>query len=77
MWAEFEWENKVAVNTTFTDCNEFLQHIVATTNMRCLTLPAALDGEGAGRWFGGQREGRRAAGAAGMSVVHDLVPARP
>lgn len=45
MWAEFEWENKVAVNTTFTDCNSFLQHIVATTNMQCLTPPTALDGE--------------------------------
>jgi coatomer subunit beta len=45
MWAEFEWENKVSVNTTFTDCNAFLQHIVTTTNMKCLTPPAALDGE--------------------------------
>eukprot|EP00983_Pelagomonas_calceolata_P062118 1147146-Pelagomonas_calceolata.AAC.2 len=43
MWAEFEWENKVAVNTTFTDCNSFLNHIVATTNMQCLTPPTALD----------------------------------
>mmetsp|Transcript_15129 Transcript_15129/g.39929 ORF Transcript_15129/g.39929 Transcript_15129/m.39929 type:complete len:366 (+) Transcript_15129:1-1098(+) len=45
MWAEFEWENKVAVNTTFTDCNSFLNHIVATTNMQCLTPPTALDGD--------------------------------
>lgn len=45
MWAEFEWENKVAVNTTFTECNPFLDHIVATTNMQCLTPPTALDGE--------------------------------
>jgi len=43
MWAEFEWENKVAVNTSFTNCNEFLQHIVATTNMKCLTPVSALD----------------------------------
>jgi len=49
MWAEFEWENKVAVNTTFTDCSSFLNHIVATTNMQCLTPPTALDGERAAR----------------------------
>lgn len=36
MWAEFEWENKVAVNTTITDLKEFLGHIVANTNMTCL-----------------------------------------
>ncbi len=37
MWAEFEWENKVAINTAITDVDAFLQHIVATTNMKCLT----------------------------------------
>lgn len=37
MWAEFEWENKVAVNTNITDLNQFLDHIVAKTNMRALT----------------------------------------
>ncbi|KAK9833410.1 hypothetical protein WJX81_002667 [Elliptochloris bilobata] len=45
MWAEFEWENKVAVNTVITDVNAFLDHIVAATNMRCLTPPSALTGE--------------------------------
>ncbi|MEW5304789.1 MAG: hypothetical protein WDW36_007376 [Sanguina aurantia] len=45
MWAEFEWENKVAINTSFSDVNEFLTHIVSTTNMRCLTPASALDGE--------------------------------
>jgi coatomer subunit beta len=45
MWAEFEWENKVAVNTSITDVREFLDHIVASTNMRCLTPPSALEGE--------------------------------
>lgn len=38
MWAEFEWENKVAVNTNITDLQEYLTHIVASTNMTCLTL---------------------------------------
>ena len=45
MWAEFEWENKVAVNTTITDVRQFLDHIVASTNMKCLTPESALDGE--------------------------------
>jgi coatomer subunit beta len=45
MWAEFEWENKVAVNTNFTDVRKFLDHIVASTNMKCLTPSSALDGE--------------------------------
>ncbi|GLT58301.1 hypothetical protein SLA2020_312040 [Shorea laevis] len=45
MWAEFEWENKVAVNTIIQDEREFLEHIINSTNMKCLTAPAALDGE--------------------------------
>jgi coatomer subunit beta len=45
MWAEFEWENKVAVNTSITDVREFLDHVVASTNMRCLTPPSALEGD--------------------------------
>jgi coatomer subunit beta len=36
MWAEFEWENKVAINTTINDLKEFLDHIVTSTNMTCL-----------------------------------------
>eukprot|EP00567_Pseudictyota_dubia_P013172 CAMPEP_0197436814 /NCGR_PEP_ID=MMETSP1175-20131217/4197_1 /TAXON_ID=1003142 /ORGANISM="Triceratium dubium, Strain CCMP147" /LENGTH=976 /DNA_ID=CAMNT_0042966195 /DNA_START=31 /DNA_END=2961 /DNA_ORIENTATION=+ len=37
MWAEFEWENKVAISTSITDLIQFLNHIVESTNMRCLT----------------------------------------
>lgn len=37
MWAEFEWENKVAITTSITDLSEFLNHIVKSTNMKCLT----------------------------------------
>lgn len=37
MWAEFEWENKVAVSTNITDLKEFLHHIVSNTNMTCIT----------------------------------------
>lgn len=45
MWAEFEWENKVAINTSFTNPKEFLDHIIACTNMRCLSPDSALDGD--------------------------------
>ncbi|KAK4761062.1 hypothetical protein SAY87_005955 [Trapa incisa] len=45
MWAEFEWENKVAVNTLIQDEKEFFNHIIKSTNMKCLTPPSALDGE--------------------------------
>ncbi|XP_075483512.1 coatomer subunit beta-1-like [Primulina tabacum] len=44
MWAEFEWENKVAVNTSIEDEKEFLDHIINSTNMKCLTAPSALEG---------------------------------
>jgi coatomer subunit beta len=37
MWAEFEWENKVAVNTNIGGLQEFLRHVMAVTNMTCLT----------------------------------------
>ncbi|KAG6731012.1 hypothetical protein I3842_01G109300 [Carya illinoinensis] len=39
MWAEFEWENKVAVNTVIQDEKEFLDHVIKSTNMKCLTAP--------------------------------------
>eukprot|EP01112_Ceratiomyxa_fruticulosa_P016820 TRINITY_DN5132_c0_g1_i1.p1 TRINITY_DN5132_c0_g1~~TRINITY_DN5132_c0_g1_i1.p1 ORF type:complete len:963 (-),score=223.46 TRINITY_DN5132_c0_g1_i1:118-3006(-) len=45
MWAEFEWENKVVVNTNITDVNQFLQHIMKTTNMACMTPASALAGD--------------------------------
>lgn len=37
MWAEFEWENKVAISTSIPDLVGFLDHIVGSTNMSCLT----------------------------------------
>ncbi|CAC5404660.1 COPB1 [Mytilus coruscus] len=45
MWAEFEWENKVAVNTNISDLQIFLQHVIKCTNMKCLTPDKALSGE--------------------------------
>ena len=37
MWADFEWENKISVSTNITNLNDYLQHILQTTNMKCLT----------------------------------------
>ncbi|RDD39708.1 Coatomer subunit beta [Trichoplax sp. H2] len=45
MWAEFEWENKVTVNSNITDIQEYLDHIIASTNMKCLTSDTALKGD--------------------------------
>ena len=35
----------MAVNTDIADAKDFLAHVLATTNMRCLTPSAALSGE--------------------------------
>lgn len=45
MWAEFEWENKVTVNTNLTELGLYLQHLIGSTNMKCLTPEKALSGE--------------------------------
>ncbi|KAI8920089.1 adaptin N terminal region-domain-containing protein [Powellomyces hirtus] len=45
MWSEFEWENKVNVNTNITDIRAYLDHILKSTNMNCLTPENALSGE--------------------------------
>jgi coatomer subunit beta len=45
MWAEFEWENKVTVNTQMTDLQEFLSYMIKSTNMKCLTPQKALSGD--------------------------------
>jgi coatomer subunit beta len=39
MWAEFEWENKVAIATSISSLKDFLDHIVSSTKMKCLTSP--------------------------------------
>ena len=36
---------QVAINTSITDVSQFLDHIVASTNMRCATPRSALEGE--------------------------------
>ncbi|ODN05725.1 Coatomer subunit beta [Orchesella cincta] len=44
MWAEFEWENKVGVSTGIMDLHEYLQYLLKSTNMQCLTPEKALMG---------------------------------
>ncbi|KAG9510954.1 Coatomer subunit beta, partial [Fragariocoptes setiger] len=46
MWREFEWENKVNVGTQLTNLKEYLEHLVASTNMNCVSPPRALSGHG-------------------------------
>jgi len=45
MWAEFEWENKVSVNTTVANLADYLAGLLKSTNMKCLTPGKALSGE--------------------------------
>jgi coatomer subunit beta len=45
MWAEFEWENKVAVNAQHMSVAGFLEMTSEATNMACLSPSSALDGE--------------------------------
>jgi len=45
MWAEFEWENKVSVNTTLANLSDYLASLLKSTNMKCLTPDKALQGE--------------------------------
>merc|ERR1712154_638355 len=37
MWVEFDWENKVPVNTDIDNLNTYIQHIANITNMQLLT----------------------------------------
>ncbi|KAH9942945.1 coatomer protein [Amylocystis lapponica] len=45
MWTEFEWENRVNVTTTIADPREYLQHVMKSTNMSCLTPEGAVSGD--------------------------------
>ncbi|CAL4078680.1 unnamed protein product, partial [Meganyctiphanes norvegica] len=46
MWLEFEWENKVTVNTHMTELKPYLEYLCKSTNMKCLTPEKALSGTG-------------------------------
>ncbi|KAI7325391.1 Coatomer, beta subunit, partial [Hortaea werneckii] len=48
MWTEFEWENKVNINTKMPEgkgLRDFLQRLMKVTNMSCLTPEASLEGD--------------------------------
>ncbi|KAF9036979.1 coatomer protein [Hymenopellis radicata] len=45
MWTEFEWENRVNVNSTITDPRDYLKYVMKATNMSCLTPEGALSGD--------------------------------
>ncbi|GAB7366055.1 hypothetical protein MBLNU230_g7624t1 [Neophaeotheca triangularis] len=48
MWTEFEWENKVNINSKMADgkgLRAFLKRLMGVTNMECLTPEASLGGE--------------------------------
>ena len=45
MWTEFEWENKVNINSKAKTLREFLAQLMACTNMTCLTPEASMKGD--------------------------------
>lgn len=45
MWTEFEWENKVNINSTAKSLRAFLEQLMKKTNMACLTPEASLKGD--------------------------------
>jgi len=46
MWTEFEWENKVNINSkSGKSLREFLEQLMKSTNMTCLTPDAGLQGD--------------------------------
>ncbi|KAH8649947.1 coatomer subunit beta [Xylariales sp. PMI_506] len=45
MWTEFEWENKVNINSKAKTLREFLDELMKCTNMSCLTPEASLQGD--------------------------------
>ncbi|KAH7368232.1 coatomer subunit beta [Plectosphaerella cucumerina] len=45
MWTEFEWENKVNINSKAKTLREFLEKLMAATNMNCLTPEASMKGD--------------------------------
>ncbi|TID21416.1 Coatomer beta subunit [Venturia nashicola] len=45
MWTEFEWENKVNINSKGKSLREFLKQLMVSTNMSCLTPEASMKGD--------------------------------
>ncbi|OBA23951.1 Coatomer, beta subunit [Metschnikowia bicuspidata var. bicuspidata NRRL YB-4993] len=44
MWNEFEWENKITIKSQMSSLKDYLEELIAGTNMTCLT-PGAIAGE--------------------------------
>ena len=42
---EFEWKNKIVVNTTIRDLHLYLSYLLKSTKMRCLAPEKALSGD--------------------------------
>jgi coatomer subunit beta len=74
MWADFEWENKVTVNTNVSSLPEFVAHIARVTNMRVLTpIPsAAASGPAAAAAVANAEGGDRGAGATANFLAANL-----
>mmetsp|Transcript_42182 Transcript_42182/g.106207 ORF Transcript_42182/g.106207 Transcript_42182/m.106207 type:complete len:1025 (+) Transcript_42182:99-3173(+) len=47
MWSEFEWENKININTSITEVGAFLEHIMRNTNMSIVGRSYKSSGAGA------------------------------
>ena len=45
MWTEFEWENKVNINSKAKSLRDFLKQLMDCTNMNCLTPEASMKGD--------------------------------
>ena len=45
MWTEFEWENKVNINSGAKTLRDYLKQLMAATNMTCLTPEASMQGD--------------------------------
>eukprot|EP00755_Sulcionema_specki_P008976 Sspe_Gene.6134::Locus_2057_Transcript_1_1_Confidence_1.000_Length_2963::g.6134::m.6134/K17301/COPB1, SEC26; coatomer subunit beta len=45
MWLDFEWENKITVNTDIKSLREYLDHILKHTNMKCQATSTSLAGD--------------------------------
>eukprot|EP01061_Rhynchopus_euleeides_P026132 TRINITY_DN42793_c0_g1_i1.p1 TRINITY_DN42793_c0_g1~~TRINITY_DN42793_c0_g1_i1.p1 ORF type:complete len:947 (+),score=468.70 TRINITY_DN42793_c0_g1_i1:49-2889(+) len=45
MWQDFEWENRLIVQTEIKSLREYLDHILKHTNMRCQAMSTSLAGE--------------------------------
>merc|ERR1712232_350084 len=52
MWSEFEWENKININTSITDVGKYLGHIMRNTNM-------SIVGRGAKKQPGNTKKGEK------------------